>query len=733
MAVFEGAEPRLSDPLDLASDRLSALQVMTSALGRTRDVADVADVVIEKVAGTLDAQSASLLMYVEDAHELRMLAVRGYSTGVRDQWASFAVDLRTPAGECVRTRRPIFLATLAERDARYPVVAGRPSSSVTSAVIPLLVDDRVVGVLALGWETHREFGAADRDYLSSVAGQCAQALDRARLYDAERAARAAAERSQERLRFLAEASEILGSSLDYEATLTAVARLVVPALADMVAVHLADDRGLRFVTVAHVVPEKQDIMTAIRDGQDSYSQSAVVRQVYESGEAAFSPVADPVTRSQTLPEGPGRALFAQLVGVSAMTIPLTSRGRVVGVLSLATTRDASARTYTTDDVEIAVDLGRRIGAAVDNARSHQSLADVAVELQRSLLPTALPDVPSLRVAHRYVAGAAETQVGGDWYDVIALSADRVGVVIGDVMGRGVRAAAVMGQLRVGVRAYAALDPPPEMLLQYLDTLVHGIDDAALVTGVYGVYEPGLGRFTFANAGHLPPMIAGPDGVTTLSEAQSVPLGVGGFPFTSERVQLPPGATLLLFTDGLVESPARSVDDGMALVADVLRDVAGDDMEVLADAVFAALRPARGFADDAALLALHLVGTPVDTIDGVSLPALASAAAEGRRFVVDTLVRWGFHGSIDEAALLTSEVVTNAIRHAPIGDVRVHVRRSGEVAYIEVADNDPRLPQLHRSTADEEGGRGLFLIDALSMRWGARLEGRGKVVWFAIPA
>jgi PAS domain S-box-containing protein len=356
----------------------------------------------------------------------------------------------------------------------------------------------------------------------------------------------------------------------------------------------------------------------------------------------------------------------------------------------------------------------------------------ALTLQRSLLPDAVPASEELEIAVRYAAGGAETEVGGDWYDVIPLGAGRMALVIGDVMGRGVHAAAVMGQLRTAVRTCARLDLRPVEVLEVLDGLVADLGgddfDAHIATCVYAVFDPHTRELELASAGHLPPVVrTRSGGVHRLEVEVSAPLGVGDAP-RQVVVRLEPGSVLALCTDGLVELRGSDLDAGLdALCRAVARGP--QDLEALADAVLTSL-DAGGGDDDVALL---LVRVPAD-VDSRSLSVSLPVPRE-RALLVDLRGRareamqsWALlEEVVDTATLLATELVTNGLVHGK-GRVELRLRLTRDRLVLEVEDNGHHMPRRRRAGADEEGGRGLHLVATLADRWGARLTDDGKVVW-----
>lgn len=356
----------------------------------------------------------------------------------------------------------------------------------------------------------------------------------------------------------------------------------------------------------------------------------------------------------------------------------------------------------------------------------------ALALQRALLPVGLPASEELQVAARYSAGGADTEVGGDWYDVVALGGGRMALVIGDVMGRGVHAAAVMGQLRTAVRTCARLDLRPVEVIEVLDGLVADLGpsplDVHIATVVYAVFDPHTRDLLLASAGHLPPVVRAADGSTTRLELDvSAPLSLGDPP-RQVRVRLDPGSVLALYTDGLVEMRGCDLDAGLDGLCRTL--AAGpDDLEQLADAVLAGLE-AGGADDDVALV---LVRVPVD-VDSRSrtvvlpVPRERSLLGDVRARARQAMASWSLLDEVaDTATVLASELATNALVHGK-GPVELRLRLTRDRLVLEVEDEGHHMPRRRRAGADDEGGRGLHIVARLADRWGARHTDDGKVVW-----
>jgi len=368
----------------------------------------------------------------------------------------------------------------------------------------------------------------------------------------------------------------------------------------------------------------------------------------------------------------------------------------------------------------------------DARAAEQALAAarIADQLQHSLLPATTFDSDQLEVATYYRAGVAGTQVGGDWYDVIEVGAGRTALVIGDVMGRGVRAAAVMGQLRAAVRAYARLDLPPADVLEFLDAVVRDLPEVQIATCIYAVYDPQDRTLSYANAGHLPPLLAVPgEGVTRLRGPSGPPLGAGPLSLEEERVTLAGGALLALYTDGLVERRTRSLDIGIDELASRLAALDGD-VAAMPDALAQALVPDGG-DDDVAVLVARVALERQHPPATLAIDAEAPAVVEARAFAAATMAAWELPDLVvRDAVLLVSEMVTNAIVHGR-PPICLRLRHARSRLLIEVDDTATAVPRKLRPTPLDVHGRGLQLVAALAESWGTRPTASGKSVWCAL--
>lgn len=388
----------------------------------------------------------------------------------------------------------------------------------------------------------------------------------------------------------------------------------------------------------------------------------------------------------------------------------------------------------------AADVTDHAEAAERLRASERRHRETAVTLQRSLLPQELEQPDDLRVAVTYQPGGTDAAVGGDWYDVITLGAGRTALVIGDVMGRGVRAAAVMGQLRTAVRAYARLDLPPHEVLQLLDGLAAEIDASQIATCVYAVHDPNEGLLVYASAGHLPLLVRHADGgVHRAADPTGPPLGTGGWLHTSGTIALPPGATAVLYTDGLVERREEDIDEGVAALERALSGAVGTP-QVVCDRLIRSLGVTAEHDDDVAVLVLQhpaRTGPDAELFHNAALDLLGGveAAPRARAFASGVLASWRFPVELrDLGVLAASELVANSLQHGT-PPMRLRLRRTDRRLIIEVTDGDDHLPRRRRAEPGDESGRGISIVATIASSWGSRrTPGGGKAVWceFALP-
>ncbi|MDG6107143.1 SpoIIE family protein phosphatase [Dactylosporangium aurantiacum] len=411
-------------------------------------------------------------------------------------------------------------------------------------------------------------------------------------------------------------------------------------------------------------------------------------------------------------------------------LPLTVAGEVLGSLVVGY---RNPREFDYDEQATLMALAGLGAQALQRALLFEARTSLASALQRALLPATLPQVPGLRHAARYLPWTHGADVGGDWYDIIDLGDGVVGVVIGDVAGHNATAAATMGQVRNALRAYATERHNPASVVHHVNQLLLDMHPDTIATCCYLQLHPAEGTMTAVTAGHPPPMLRTADGAGPLRLRTGPPLGVTpDAVYLDTTLLIPPAATLLLYTDGLVEDRRHPIDRGLrelveALSAAPTRDPGGTLEHVLGSDV-----GPRPRSDDVALLCLTSDTPPAgEPVARRRFRGEAISASAARRFAADMLTAWGQRQVVDDALLLLDEVITNAIQHT-VGDVTVELRL-GELLRVTVHDASTRPPQPRDPDADTDNGRGLFIIERLAAAWGSEpVPTGGKLVWFDLP-
>ncbi|MET9463807.1 SpoIIE family protein phosphatase [Streptomyces sp. NPDC006544] len=551
-----------------------------------------------------------------------------------------------------------------------------------------------------------------------------------------------ADAARRRLKLLYDAGVGVGTTLDVERTAQELADVAVPRFADFVTVDLAEP-------VLHGDEPTPDAelrrtgVSGIRDGAPLYPRGRLIDFVPSTPQARglSSGRAEVVAALTDAPgwhaQDPPRAQEIIDFGIhSLITAPLTARGVVLGVANFW--RSEKPEPFNEEDLSLAEELVARAGVTIDNARRYTREHALAVALQHSLLPRDLPEQSAVEVAHYYLP--AHAGVGGDWFDVIPLPGSRVALVVGDVVGHGLHAAATMGQLRTAVLNFSSLDLPPDELLARLDDLVQyidqsresGADGGGLLgaTCLYAVYDAVTQRCTVARAGHVPPFVVRPDGSTEIPDLPpGAPLGLGGFPFESAELDLSEGSQLVLYTDGLIEDPGRDIDEGLELLRSALSHADRGPQETCR-AILKGLLPVHP-RDDVAVLVARTRALGADRIADWDVPFEPSAVGQVRARAVAKLEEWGLSELAFGTELVLSELVTNAIRHGS-APVRVRLLNDDKLLTCEVSDGSSTSPHLRYAATTDEGGRGLFLVAQLSRRWGTRYTADGKIIWSEQP-
>ncbi|MFG2616101.1 SpoIIE family protein phosphatase [Streptomyces sp. NPDC048507] len=563
-----------------------------------------------------------------------------------------------------------------------------------------------------------------------------------------------AEVARERLQLLYDAGVRIGTTLDVVRTAEELSEVAVPRFADFVTVELLEPvlRGDEPTPAPGMhTSMRRAAMTGVRSDQPLQPVGDLIRFVVptapmsaalDAGRGVLAPDLNAAMgwRAQ---DADGTRVALDYGLHSLISVPLQARGVVLGMANFWRAAD-TPEAFDEEDLSFAEELGARAAVSIDNARRYTREHATAVTLQRSLLPRVLPEVSAVDVAFRYLP--AKAGVGGDWFDVIPLPGARVALVVGDVVGHGVHAAATMGRLRTAVHNFSTLDMPPDELLGHLDELIDRIDqmesaepgpgdpegqeveDTAGITGatcLYAVYDPVSGVCAMASAGHPGPALVHADGrVEFPALPTGLPLGVGGMPFEAATLRLSEGSRLVLFTDGLLEDRDREFDTGLALLGETLARPGRSPDEACSDVLDALLFPSP--SDDIALLVADTRRLEPSRIAEWEVPGDPVAVSRVRREAAAQLVAWGLEEVSFSAELVLSELTTNAIRY---GNAPIRVRLLHDRNLIcEVSDGSSTSPHLRYAATTDEGGRGLFLVAQYAERWGTRYTERGKVIW-----
>ncbi len=592
-SVGERGEQRESRQLQ---DRLTYLARVVAELGTAEDAETVTEVVTVQAADAVGATVSSVSVLVDD-NTLGLVAMRGGRSGAAQRWASFPLTSTTPAGYVVGTGKPLVMTGREEIERMFPDLERAADGPRSMIALPLVVMGRTMGAITFSFPGRRVLDNAELEFFGILADSCAQALQRIRAEDEARQQAA-------RVRFLAEASTELSTSLEYQRTLTRVARLSVPTFADWCAIDLLEDDRLHRLAVEHVDPAKVELAVEL---ERLYPSDRKARggawEVIRTGKSSLVPDVTDEMLVAAARDDEHLRLTRALQLRSGLVVPLIARGRSLGVMTWVAAE--SGRRYNESDLAFAEDLGKRCAIAIDNSQLYSQTLEIANRLQSAVLPDLSAGVEGWEVASHY-SPAGRTEVGGDFFDAIRLPDNRLVMFVGDVMGRGVSAAAAMAQMRASIRAYIADDPTPTEVLRKLDRLFATYELTQLVTLVYLVVDSDRGELRVINAGHPPPVVLRADGtVDQLPYADGAPIGVA--PGRADlAVPLAPGDTVLAFTDGLIERRDEDIDAGQARLVEAVQRMSDLPLAQALDRIVDEVRD-HSREDDVAALALRLTG------------------------------------------------------------------------------------------------------------------------------
>jgi GAF domain-containing protein/anti-sigma regulatory factor (Ser/Thr protein kinase) len=731
-------------------ERSQHLHRLSSALAAATTPGDVAHAAISGARRALGAQSAVVRIPDPTAEALFCLASSGHpsllSAGLLPLDTGHSGACFTHGGTVVKTIAegdPVGLDLEAEL---MPQVLAELDRPVTVVSEPLVGSVGTLGVLSLAFVGQPEPGEPDRRFLSTLAGLTAQALERAQVFEHEREARHTAEAARERLSLLSEVTRLLSSSLEPTTVIRRTMTLVEGRLADACVVQVPGDNGLARLDVRG--PRRHE---EPRDGgteEVRYDSDNPAAMAFRTGRTQLALIDDAGRPLADAVEPAAADGSAQPPGAStALAVPLTANGQVIGVMTFI---DGPGRAFEEDDVSLATEVAGRAGVALSNATRFQREHVVAEVLQRSVLPEFLPEVDGLRLDAEYRAGIAGTYAGGDWYDVFPVGPDTVFFSVGDVMGKGAPAAALMGQVRSAIRAYAISGQSPAEVLTSLDSLFDALVEDRVVTAITGRITASTGHVEMSNAGHPPPLHVRAGGTANFTPMQGsllIAAGLGGEPRAREELTLDLGDSLVMYSDGLIEHRGELITDGMDRLASAAGVIARAGWPDRPAMTFASMLTEEERTDDVVVLCLHRTAASpaADAREGISPPLLGWARDGMAVLELDPVVEstplarhWVTAHLRDLpsevagcAALLTSELVTNAVLHAatPIC-VTLHVLT--DRIRVDVADRSTAIPALKDYGRDAATGRGLTLFSTLASDWGVEETDGGKIVWFELP-
>jgi serine phosphatase RsbU (regulator of sigma subunit) len=579
------SERRARENAERSIAALGRLQEVTLGLSGASTVDEIGELILRRGMNALGASTGYFATLDSEKQTLVLRAQIGYPQSLIDRYRFVDVGADLPAPSVLRTATPMVVESPEDGARRYPQFP-RDEMHGSFVVYPLFVAGEPTAAVALGFDEPRHFGAEERAFINAVVEACAQALQRALLYEAEGTTR-------DRLSTLLEASEQLAALDDPDAHLAVVADVAATRIGRWASVQVVEpDGSLRRAAIAHADPARLPVLRQLVELR--VDGGTISRRVMDTREPVILP--DPTATMRDLDASDeANALVAKLGWRSGLAVPMTVGARCIGVLAIGDDRPLRLGAA---ELELALDLGRRAASAYERARllrAEQERSQLALRaseerlaaehrlvelLQRSILPEALPDVPGLDVAAHYQPAETGVEVGGDWYDAFTDGQGGAVIVIGDVAGHGIEAATLMGRLRNAARAFAVEDPDPARLLRRLDRMLCVLETDAFATAVAARFEPATRRLTWARAGHPPPLLYEGDSTEFLESTGGTPLGSMARDYESAERVLAADATLVLYTDGLVERRSRNIDEGLAWLAGHVRAALEPDLDTM---------------------------------------------------------------------------------------------------------------------------------------------------------
>lgn len=558
-------------PFELSAAERARLQRLSTALAQEVTSERTVKVLLEHAIAVADADAGAVGLLDSTGLQVSLVGNTGLDDVEVRRYETFPLSADNPMAESIRTGETIFTRSADELGNRFSGLSASRLAFASLAMIPLKVGDRTFGALSLSYREPQEFDVHEQAVLAAAAEPAAHALERARLYETQRSL-------VQRFTFLAEASKVLSQSLDLETTLQRFANLASDRLADWCGIELLTDNGeLRNVAVAHVEPSQVEFAKALRTRYPPSPDSETGPwHVVRTGRSELYPEVTDEMLAEAAEDEEHLRLIREIGIRSAMIVPLSARGRTLGAISYVVSgRD---RTYTEEDLELAEELARRAAVAIDNSMLFSREHDAALLLQRALLPARLPEVEGIQFAAHYAPAGEGVEVGGDFYEAAALEDGTVSVTIGDVAGRGIPAAVVMGAARIAFRAHVLDGQPPAEAVARVDRVLHGSAEPRQMVSVFHLrLDPATGEAEYVRAGHPPALVRMASGeIEELAGGGTPPLGIlRDISYEVHRVQIPPGSLLLLYTDGLIERRGDDLGASLELLKSRLEEAPAD--------------------------------------------------------------------------------------------------------------------------------------------------------------
>jgi GAF domain-containing protein/anti-sigma regulatory factor (Ser/Thr protein kinase) len=695
--LAHASERRARQAAESESARLAHLHNLTGRLADAVTVRDVCGALVDTAIGSLGADASGVALLSPDGAELERVAARGFPDDVLAAWSRFPADTPVMARDVIRGRSVVTVASAEEALERYPLLAsfgeGYPMGGQAAA--PLLAGDELLGVLGVNFRAPRRFSLEDESLLLAIGRQCGQAIERARLFEAEQRALRRASRLQE-------VTARLARAVTTEDAARAILRGATGSVgADAASIALASDDG-RSLRVSPGLLSSGTLRLR-PPFEISMNDRTVLAHVFRNGRALW--IASPDEWKSRFEEGfatqgdLGRCLYA---------VPIVAKGEAIGALAVYFREERGKP--SADEAELISSFAHQAGVALERARAYEVEHEAAMTLQRNLMPEGTGYSATVDVDGRYLPATRGVHVGGDWYDIVDRPDGTVAFAVGDIAGHGLQAAAAMGQVRSAWRALALSMTEPNAILASLDRFAGGVDGAFFSTILTLLLDPSRNELRYASAGHPPALVIEPDGSARFLEGgRSVPLGL---PFDLPRPQaqerLGEGSILVVYTDGLVERREEPLDRGLERLAQVASRVRTGSLTEISDGLLELVADDRH--DDVALLTIG-PRRPVEVFRR-TFPADAHELATMRADLRTWLERSGLPTETREDVVLAcTEAATNAIEHAYIGrrgDVLIEAESEDGALQVSVTDHG----RWRHPRPDDSRGRGLELVRAV---------------------